>query len=1549
MANWKEIGEVPDSDDEGSLDSEHDIFLDASSTNLRFNESHGEHNDIAINKNDAVEYEAADSRQGDALDGAVTTPVGHSTPRISATEGNDKDNLPPLLSSPISAFKDPRDIWMLVEDRDHDVSSLHIPREEHPTDEVSRSYVRVTSTMSSVLSSLPPSQVATEIDQQEAGSEIGPNPGTHNLNEPQNRKRSFRQRNLIQLYPYGVEQQKYMRDLKARGLKPVRLIQAQEERRENHQGGAIQKQSSQEQDSQDAEFETEESQPDGVFLNSSPPSVIANHSLEAGNRDSHGSGDEDDDFPDIDELIKKHNQALKNVKPRHHLKSYSTKNRRFEPSRPRNMSAGSQVRDSANSHIPVSPPTTSSPFRAVNNSAHAPLSDTFEDQDFNSSLDDVETTIGKLRAPLTPVTSAVKPLPILIDSDTDMEAVHASHEPVSPSMSSSDESVQIRKVGKKIRGVLPASHVRLDQQLKKPLPPQRYQRDSSSASPAKPSPRRGVALPVKSKGGIGAPSIGSNFPLFSDDASETSSDDDRHDMGDDFPQLDPVFTEPQRMGYADEDDRIDAMLPSGQRQGRGPDIHPRKKRRVLSMASRRTGGHVRQPKITEHLPRAWKASSTTSGAAQRPTNRRKRQAHSYNPHAHQPAAIQLSILDVTSSSRHEVKDQPRFIRIAARTARSKKNQGRQSPTRKCIRLANREDTIDAQSVLQDWRAGRINQRPLTTTHTTPPSVPLGQISGNAQTTIPGPRPGNIGESRSRKLILSKVKQRTMNEFVTSSSPNNELLMPRPQAISADLPHKKHQKSRPFNLQSRPAQLESTELEYSYRHPSAAFGSSKKALDTLYRSVRKRPQSQVNLQLSRFLADNDVIRPSTEIKDLLVEKDDQPDTEGSVTAHRSRTRKRRPQRIDAGAAIYRQPSEPLVLELLLPTKSRQANESKLAGLGKFGTRYPIHFDISPLRPGIFFHRSTFIGSGYLLKIIQNDDFDLLDNARPTTSVTVGERSFQWGLWNENVSSEVGLCFDWLLDQLLVRTASSSTSATENHTEPIIHSMIDYIQHSIRFSALEGGLDFLSRMHTILNDFTSRFKAELEDLGHLPSTIKVMAKCTVLAFQLLQFSNKSTEYWPMKGRLEDLLGDVSSFCIKLLLLRGVEDVRKLFDDLQYFSFRENGIKETQYTSHAWVMQMRVLTAARLFKKSFWEVTNTQLLDNDLLTVNDARIIEKTWYTMVSLLPLCEFDESGVIIQGARHRASFDNWRVPQQLIKRVLSFYSLNPRQVPGFNDYCRALFTRCHFLMVEWGWWKSGALIGALFDFFASHGLAHLRNEEVYRSPKFLDELDDQPNLAIDNDDRCFHIFLKIVAQSLSYLRRAGQAKDIRNLVFRLLPNHDRQYPKENDILECELAALRNHHDLLCTLFWAAPPDQRPSLSLIQDLVDADRSHNAACLINLKAWNQLARFVLKSSTPSGSLGPFIVWQDLFFDKIRSQYLEEDTNTRRQADLNLVPGAALITETQLRNQILANRKSTMVTLRRVLRNVLDAVTYAQNYSDLLDAFNIGKCDFKWWYYR
>jgi len=1585
MANWKEKGEVPDSDDDDALDSQSTATDDQAPVEEQINafphigniiETHNDEPDEKEAEGRSMEAgdeETSDSDHFPALDG-LSEPFGPAPVQVSGLDEhamvhNDGHGQVPY-SSPHSpkVFKVPRAFWELEEDEAEDtplqgdISGGRQDRGRSASDEISRSYVEITSPSSSLLPSFPGSQSSlppnTSLDHRDStplpnvdqevllrASAVGHNAKATGVTTYAGR--SLRQRNPIQLHPYVVEQEKYRQTLKARGIAPMRIAPSQEDLHRNSRPDASPELESQEKDSQDT-TDMEDSQSmdfDWDLIPSSSPlksnendtvTDVEHSGLAVRERDAEVDEDEDEEFPDVDQLLSTRALLPHPTAPKRRAKSYSTKTNFQAMSRVRSGEMGNSIRKTSSSNIPdapASPPPTSSPFPTNSHESAFSRSRAKSRSSKQLSQDVSGQTYFDAKKFLdlpTPVTSAAKPMPIFVDSDSEDELAG------SQVGSASDESIQIRKVSKKIRGVLPASHLRLDYQRKKPQAPSRNHPGSFSVSPVRTEARRGVALP-RSTGPVQSPlaANGLAFHFLSSDLDEEDEEDEEEKAG---PIIDDNLSSPleslfsqSRLGYAEEDDRIDAMLPSRKRHSTSSRNRQRKRSRVeTSTLFRGTDqARTRQLKITEHLhrPRQFVPRVKSPTKAARSVFVPSKQSHANTSLPKRPLPPRLSILDVVDVHRRATNGAPRFIRIAARTARSQMGQGRQSPSKKFIRLANREDTYDALSVLEDWKHGRILPRTSKNLDETLGRIsvhPLMEIDHNVQTVFQPPiskikqrprisSPGGVGLRR--KLPISRGRQQSMNAFLNRDQGDARHSNIAPRQSHVRLEARRKERVRYVPPAARFAQLESSAFENSFRHSASAFRSTKKSLDALYRSNRKRPVPEANLQLSRFLADEDLVCPPVEPKEASDGARPRMDVESKTAAgqiaHRTRHKKRLPQRLDAGAAIYRQPSDPLILEFLAPVPEPDIGAinggRKLLGLAKFGTSYPLNFDVSPLRPGVFFQDDTFIGSGRLAEAMKRNGDSHRGPARPDTSFVLAGKTFTWGRWNEVLSSEIGLSFDWLADQLLSQSPPLSLllQADEGY---IISFILEYVHHHLSFGKSVDVKGFLGRMYEVLKDFVSRLETAdgSPRYPNIRAWIETTSMSTLILLEVLFIARAEHEEL-LSYQLEDLLKKLSTQSVKALLSQGLGCVRKLYDDLQYLSFREGGIKRDEFVVYGWVVAIKVLHAARIPRGSFWDIVNPQLMDTDMNDVSDARMMEKLWYSMFSILPLFEFDEFGVIMEGRRQKVSSDNWWLPQQLLKRVFALYHSNQRQSPGFNDYCRAVVSRCHHLVVEWGWWHCSGVIGTLFDFFGSHNLAHLRNEETNDSPCFLRELNAEPSLALEAEDRCFHIFLKLVALAIKHFYQVGDSKSIRNLVARLLPNHNRQYPKEQSIRERDLASLRNHHDLLCTLFWAAPSEFRPSPTLIQELVLADHSHTEACLINLRAWEQLASFVLTHEPEQETFQPLKLWYEGFFDTLVQQYLRVESEVRDQALALQGIYEQILPEEQLQNVIMRNRET------------------------------------------
>ncbi|KAK0706596.1 Mus7/MMS22 family-domain-containing protein [Lasiosphaeria miniovina] len=1599
MKNWRELGEVPDSDDDASdqdfddepFDDNVDTLLDEAvdeilEKSLLGNAPDNAPENILDNALDSVELELpVEQPRVQAVDHLSSAAVQKdfdiwsipsSSPqqtyplygpskgkKITRPKSREPTLSPPLSSppsdeddggddgniSPSSASNEPREEPRAVPDQSSQAPSEHIFHE----DEISTSYVRDPPSVSRAppprplsifdLSSSPPSRTSPR------PSQALPGPPRHRATPGDDEQelsrqvavrleRSLRPRKPIQQHPYLLENAQYANFMKSHGVKPVKVVLPAQ----------MDKQSAAEEDSQEQEFgadgsqdasrdapleDTEESAPllfdnepddqDELALSplsvslpkTSPGDRLPRPSSQTtnGNHTDMTSLSGDDEFPSPDRL-----RLESSTKGPNYLKRQMSKVLSSQKKRQKRLPASSQAFSPPPEiwNLPSSPPQPPTPQLQPQDLGNAPVSPTRRRPEPHRASSPKPLSLDASRI------NGVDESPISIEDRDDSELSGSD----SPSASSSESgSEAIRQNRHRIRGVLPASWLRLDQP--KPKAVNRKVGKSPEPSPIK-GFRRGVALPRQSS---------SSHPAAAFEFDESDESEGRLTQTP-IRVAKVVRPTPEVVNLGDgdgasdmEDDHIDWMLPGRKRKSGSLNHSSRSKKRrskAGSSFSPRPVQRLRQSKITQILGRSDHGTPTADLIEnQAPSQRGKRDSSSSKRKRGAVTPPLLSILDVLEPRA------PNFVKIAARAVRKKKNLGKTSPSRKVISLASRRDNIDALSALQDWKSGKTRPRVAAPSlrEPKPPSTTaaLQEVSANIAPKPSQPRPRHAS-SFPQKL----VRQSNLRGFVTATGEKPPTTPQTPVASKPARPRRPLARSASW----RPAQLETGEGEGSSRRLS----SKKRSLDAIYRKSRRFLDASTD-NGSEYSIHEDIPTAREPVRQLPSNSAGtkaSPKTRNEAATNvKSRFRKkRRPQHIDLEAPQYSRANDPLPADIvsLVVQGPEDRSRDKLQGLGPYGTHYTQHFEVFPLDPGTFFHEGTLIGSGAIRKAVETGLSDRIRQQRLTTSFELDGQTLRWGPWNDTVSSELGILVDWIADKLSPEAAASPAVAGERVTEAADF-VLGYILDSLSVQDDAEEKAVISRCLEVFSSFASRFESsdwtttsEPTKKAYLEVTVRFSV--AILAVRSLSLASGSVQ----NIKVEDLLKRCASMILSRLLEFGVEELRKLYEDLQHFSARERGVRRDKVLTNCWVTLMRVLESAVIPRCSFWDVTHSVMLKPGVASGVDSRIFEQLWQNMFTLLPLCEIDNSGILIPGLRKAASMEGWALPQQLIRRVFQLYKSNPRQPPSFNEYCRALVARCHFLVQQWGWRKCTGIIGTIFDFFGSQNLANFRNEEVYRSPRFLEELNGSPSLSIELDDRCFHIFVKLLGLVIQRLKELGRFNDIKNLVARTLPNHNRQYLKEDIIHQHDLAALRNHHDLLCTLFWAAPPDLRPAVHLIEELVVPGTAHKEACLINIRAWSQLARFVISNDESGATFKPFIAWRNNIFNQVLDQYLSAASDIEQQ--FRALSGDMPRVSTQVRDNMIAkNKAAAMDVLHVSVKTSLDVLQCATSLEAMVYGLN------------
>ena len=1505
MTDWKELGEVPDSEDD---------YLD-------FPESNNEEVSTEIRRNHGT----------DVWDVPVSPIVrAVATPSQNHLSGIEQPHFDSSTSSPLSSIDTddglpPLGLIELLDNGENVASSELGDVSAFPL----RSRQTVNDLEASTLTS-PDRPVTTSpyshrnSDEARDIQEVGAGYAAIRY------ERSLRPRKPIQEHPYLLENAQYSKFLRKHGMKPVRLLSGQLPR------------TSALQDQEDEEFEEESQESvmrrldnDAAHMDvpsSTPPdmSPAGNHPPVDSSQSSAGDTDDtsvlENELPALQDLLDGHGKNTSRPTAHHESLADNSSTRKR---RRRNV-------------------IDSDPLDGETPSTTSPTSNAISQPRLNGK----SKSVLKIPAPLIDIRHVdsnqgqlAEPLGQIMEISSDEEDGTGDSDGETDSSDVEVEGQVMSTMKKRIRGVLPASWVRLDQQagLDK-AKTSAQERHKQYRSPER-EHRRGVAQLRRAPTGAVTSSI-----LLDESEDETSQPPrgqaERYAIQTALavkPAADPfsfIFdpTDPtDGDSSAMENDRLDHMLPSGGShkkrrrttvdaiQGSGEP-----KRRKLGSGSKSTPLKHRKPegfRRIEELPgfRSLKQAHLEPNKIRKRTQRRHR-GPPRGP-ATKIVTPQLGILDVIEPSA------PRFLRIAARTARKHVSQGRASPSRKSIRLATREDHLDAVATLNSWKCGAIQQRASVTASANARRRPR-QGEPLAERSVNRHPPNNTrrkpNADKTRKLVKhvsngGSVSYRTPTQPVSTSKNNRRA----PTATTTATEF------------FRPAVMEIDEPEQMTKFK---FHARKRFLDRLYQNGHSASATTDSQSNSRTPIRDELQTGSyaTFTTKPMEKRDGQ---QGKQQRYRKLIA---PRRIDVTAPQYSHATDPVPDSYAAEPETEKAlalrqNEFKLLGLGPYGTNYTHNFDVFPLHHDVFFHDSTILGGGLLESCATCSFPKDGDGPRPQSTFQLGNHRLCWGYWDDQVSSEMGVLLDYIADQMDTEIADYEPESNIDHPAvKAVDFLMKYVKDSINFIETSHSSSFVCRILECAQSLNDRVQSASGSKAHLSSQVasklaKLYDRLLLTFLVILRMCRHDSGLVAEQIQVEQLLTSLAQTAM-VNLKRAIPELRNIYAQLNAPCHRERGLRSEAVATHSWVLLMNILDAAAITGSSFWEVAAEALCPSQVFSSMDAKDHEIAWGAMFALLPLTEFHASGVLLPGKREDATAHVWAIPQRLLKAVFLLYQRSARQGPSFNNYCRALIARCHYLVQHWGWRHCVSIVGIIFDFFGAQSLAHLRNEEASASPSFLEHFNNGLAFRIEPEDRCFHVFLKFVAVAIHKLKEAGNFKAIKNLVFRIIPNHGRQHSKEENVLARDIAALRNHHDLLCTLFCAAPADLRPSLGLVRNLVPAT-SHKAACLISIRAWSQLSRFAVSSGEMT-TLLPLIAWANSFFNQVLQQFESVAADVALQLSALGKDVCESISKDTVDAAIALNKTAVMDVLFASVAASLDVVRHAPDLQSITFAMNISQ---------
>ncbi|KAJ6260132.1 hypothetical protein Dda_4353 [Drechslerella dactyloides] len=1243
--------------------------------------------------------------------------------------------------------------------------------------------------------------------------------------------RNLRQRKPIQLNPYLLEEQKYTSVWKSRGLKPIKYVYSEPAQRPHNRDTRN--------DSQEDEWTTpgvndEEETQTGGAQTQSFQSIL-------GDDPASSQISENDTLPALDELYRLSNHERP---PSPGAKNTSDGNKRqktqhlFQPSaRTKRIMAAAKAsltrgQNSANeaTAAPRTPKTPSAKTKEIfsifdlessdpepllsSAPASAPRRRVAVDSD--ESQDEREN-IAKPRSP---------------SSSQESDTSNASDASEPPEPDSERREKEITRLQRKVRGVLPASYLRLNQSATDTAAQAQARNAHLRDSPERRPMVRGMAtMRIRSRASPPPGLMANPLGLSSGESSEEDAPP---------PAETPRFTsdpfsvssrpsasmrEPRySRDYAFEDDTIDRMLsrPSGSKSRSSAGTKSSKPKRLKQ--SKLDGGSSRQ---------GQSRATRYSAGQQRPRVR--------------PAA--LSIVDACKRYRDTRGSKPpQFMMIAERRAKKRKDSGRHLPDRKVIKIDRLlDEETDGEDTLTRWRRAKLARSSSSGSLTSTAAPPPRGISNQ-------PAPGFSKKPNifTKHPTYLQTKILNSNQAVSSSSgsgPAKSQLISKPIAIL------------PRRGQSRIDQI--------------AHRLQQRVIDDPIKSSTPEGEISHNMAQQRQLTDRSrtawINRPPEQY--FVNARSEVFNKDGKLPPNPVRRPRKAvaPKRIDRrkSPVAFQPPERAMPALLVMDIDPKDDGELLFfENMPPMGTRFSNDFDIAMPKSKSLFGVTTFLGSGSLFRALKTPTGGLSSDSRARTgSQDFFGENVDWDVYDEGVGSQLETCISRLLRK--AEELFSGTLSQVDHSETILDLrrffgyVVDYLSTSVCFSDLIDIAPFAARFLDVLSDTLSKVTSldTIDGSTELVNLFKgeIYSYVSIILEQIK--SVLGNESIAQKVRIEALQVEVLDRLISILMT-SVSELQKSMSKTSLTMIRHGEIDHEAIRLESWIIAYhtsQLIGTGTARKRPFWQAFNEAVGLTTLKRLKDIETFESAWRTLFRLLPLSTIDSWGKISSLPDDRFLPENWQFAHELIGQVFYIYNAaGVKQQKAANGYIKTLLNRCLILLRDWRWANAELIIAALYDFLAKRGLNNLPGETDLGPPKFLQHLD-TPTFDLNTSETSFTIFLKIVALGMHGLKRSSGDRVVNGLIIRLLPNHGRTLLKEEELPQVDLDNLRNQHDLMTAVYFGVGhASKKRVISHIRRLVNPETSHSQVCTLSLKTWSNIITFELADDKKPDILETLMDW-------------------------------------------------------------------------------------------
>ncbi|KIW63277.1 hypothetical protein PV04_10138 [Phialophora macrospora] len=1534
MPSWRERGYVPDSDDEED-DRDSDVQHDHSHENIPADQPGEAHVPAPAEDVTVADFEdLRDSHVSPTNDGseALKAHAENGYHRQDGLEKSspDRDNVPTSTATKLQAeiqrgLKTIQDVLgflpsALDSDDDSPLSSVPPSVQSTPRNPGRKTFQDVLGSLSSVLDSRtdgpPPSASSSTGNTARQCASVGTRPAVaievtvpqpqvsnnipFNAEDEAPRRRSFRPRAPIQLHPYALEDARYRQTWSARGLKPVRApeITSNSEKTSNEESQDTTAYESSQMDSFDAPARHSSptlDDPEGSrsAVNDESQSPIRGTRV----RQPSPLSDSEDDLPDLSDILNSRTtissaSKLKNLKQRSWRE-------------PRTGKDGFHIYDLPDDDAIVQPPSRTHRVSSV-----TPLSPPYSRGGRSSQDAVLASNADGLGGNSTP---ALLPTPLVSSdkyaskrtfaefldiSDPESNIINISDDAgVSSSSeeSSGDESQGVQQLRRKIKGVLPASWLKLD--MKQKHTPRRSSGHHVQQSPVKIAAEKGVAKHIPSSGRRAARNHGPTHVIEDDTPVLTSSSDSDAELQANE-EMDDVQYDLSRIYEDDvmEDNTVDAMLAPRMRSS---NLSKRQRlfsgvrsKKVSERSRKKTGG---ERPWSHHGDKAMVAAR--SKARTRPSKKIKR-THK-NPH--------ITILDAPGFKQ---KDIPRFLRIASRRTGDANTARHQDPSRKFFRLATMRDTQDVNESLRRWETRRDEVHPAVEVnfgHGLPSRTalcvprPRGVNTVNDEITETLghgrlPRHGGVDDSDLQLLSLKLGTNATLQrirshlnrdrsqpgEFPASSvGPSTVILdyfQPRTSYRSHLISgHLSRDEFGPLVPDDAPvSRLDSFAIQKLVpRHASARR---ERPNYNAVRQTHARAPAQPQPRIAGLSAHGGLTPPPREPARLRPPKKQRPIDLGTRLDDQSGIQYLQSLSLDDGKDI-------ITNAIRYPP-----GRASLLNTGAPPGAQPIRFSLVRATLSSMASSAGLFESGWISN---------------TITTPKSRRTLEAAGWTSAVEATLRDSFAEILEITCNDVAAPDLSTWEriellNRAADSIEAIVTYVNESLTFSG-EQELEAFLQLTSAYMEKIWRAMAECEAAtsdSHASRVLKVLNGLLLLGYQVAERAMSVTPD-TVRTRISETRKSMARLAWELAFRE--EHIAHLF---AYVSAPAgtNPALDARRSCYAAEIET-ILFIHRLGPHQGWSFYMRHILFADDATSETHRLQSSAESLACTTLVLgCILSISGSEGLSSTHDmpssmslgSSLVGVLVSRvsDFLKSFVEYKTIHNRRlkkrspsVKRLEQFGPIMFRWCFLLARNYLHDLADDLLKAMFKYYSENGMAGLFTPPapvgMDRMPQFLKDQVPARELLPEDNDTDFDVFLKLTAialtprlpatsETVEHTKKLQLRK--RSLLFLMLPNRGRDltleklslFDEDKDLALTDFAGIANRYRLFATLYHYAPTESKPVLAQISNYVDFSTAHDRVREVILESWTSLVTSVLSQPINGAKLQELGQWiRQMFF--------------------------------------------------------------------------------------